>query len=120
LSTSNAICEQLAECYPDLQTPGEASCNAAPSGDLRIVYPNPAADETTTNIVTKCLHGYPDQAAVAAWIRCHIDASQVIISCFAACPADGLMCTNAGNDAVAQCTELIDQDALQACFKANQ
>ncbi|HXK19159.1 MAG TPA: hypothetical protein VNG33_15205 [Polyangiaceae bacterium] len=116
LSTTSAICQQLAKCYPELQSADTLDCNAPTSDGQRITYYDFGADAKQNSAITQCVDEYSDQAGIAAWVSCQIEANRVTFRCFDACPADGLMCVEAGT--AAKCDAFIDEHVFNACVQA--
>jgi hypothetical protein len=116
LSATGKLCEQIAKCYPDLQTPGAPSCNAPASGGRKIQYQNPGIDPSLESLLSKCFGEYPDQDELAQWVHCSADVGRTNAECFSSCPADGEACVNAGNAAIALCDTSAIQAQLKACY----
>jgi hypothetical protein len=120
-SSAAALCEKVAACYPDLQKPGAAACNAPASNDRQIVYQNPSVSEEAKALFHACLDDYPgQQSELDEWVKCQVDAVAGNLGCYDDCPADAEPCLEAGNLALDACRALPAQAKVKACTDAQK
>ena len=120
-SSAATLCAKISACYPDLQTPGAATCTAPASGGRKILYQNPAVDPAVTARFIQCLDEHPGpQTELDEWVMCGTEALASNLACYDDCPADAEPCSVAGNQNSAMCSALPAQARLKACSKLDK